>query len=514
MPQLSTDLEALTSELLALRRDGVGRIPRVVMFGSGLLRDDMPPWSRDDIAAIARNFQALSTGPTPPMPVAIGLDHVDGGPAVGRVTKLWQEPGGVLVAEFDDLPKLFAEAIRQGLWFRVSAEIEDAPPFGLPGDGMTLTGVTLLGAKRPQIKWTSHLQDLVKFAEAARRPLRPRRFVSRRRGRGFSVWSESVMDRATLLQQLVDAGVPQAFVDKLDAIAKDDTELVELVNVWLAAKAGAMPAEASEPTRAQEGMTRDEMIARILELDPAQDRATLEALDDAALKELLIQLGGPDAFAELPEVLPVPTPPAPPSTVTPTPPNPTPTPTPPTPTTPNPAAPSTPAPADVRAEFAETRRLLAQLRSERAAAAREAVARRKVEFSEREARDRVEITAFAGRLRDEGKVSPSEHDGDPAHGLPSLVDLILGQDNSRQVIAFSENGRTVKLTRREAYKRSLDARPKRKFQERIEVSRDGASPKKAFYDQIIAETKARYAAANAQPAVSLRERLGMVPRRG
>src|SRR5947207_2935543 len=106
------DLEAITAEVLRLKARGTGSVPRVALFGAGLHREGESPYSRQDIADILANFRALSTGASPPLPVLIGLDHVPGGPSVGRVPALYSEPGGVLAATLADLPLLWARAIR------------------------------------------------------------------------------------------------------------------------------------------------------------------------------------------------------------------------------------------------------------------------------------------------------------------------------------------------------------------------------------------------------------------
>jgi hypothetical protein len=486
-----TDLETLTAEVLRLKREGVGSVERVEFFGAGLHRDGESPYTREQIETIAQNFRELSEGDDPLMPVLIGLDHVEGGPAVGRVTKVWVEPGAVLCCSLSDVPRRWAEAIRLRLWGTgVSAEIEQEPPFGLPGEGPTLVGLTLLGRLRAQLKWTSEVSTLIRYAE------RHTRIGSRTR-----LYSEVVMDRGQLEEQLKAAGLSEAEIEALKAL--DDDAFMAFATAMLARMAGVTTGGADDGTSATEGMAREDMIAKILELDPGQDRAALEALDDMALKELLIQLGGPDAFAEAdgdPETTTVPTP-----TPTPTPPRPQPTPT-----------PSRPAPelGLTRAEFAEARRTLAAIKRERREFDVQVTARKKAEQKARHAAEYAEAVAVVDQLISERKARPADKDaGDPASPNWTLVDEILAHDNTKRVHRYSEGGRAAVLTARERFVKELKRREPRKYGEAVRAGKGGDSAKAALYAQIAEETKARYAAANARPAVGLRERLGMLPPR-
>jgi hypothetical protein len=229
-----TSLADLTAEVLRLKGEGVGSVERVVLFGSGMHHEGMAAYSRDDIGDILRNFQALSTGPSARLPVVIGLDHVRAwhgaaaGPAVGLVSRLFSEPGGVLAATFADLPDLWARAVRAGLWTRVSAEIDPSPPFSLPGRGCCLTGVTLLGRQRPALKWTSDLRAAVAFAELYKQSPPPRVFravpVSGRPGHA-RVFSEAAMDRDAIIARIIEK-FPERERAALEAMT--DAQLTEL----------------------------------------------------------------------------------------------------------------------------------------------------------------------------------------------------------------------------------------------------------------------------------------------
>lgn len=519
-PTLPAGLEALTAEVLRLKREGVGSVEEVEIFGSGLHRDDEPAWTREEIHAIHRNFQELSTGDDPRLGVMIGLDHIPGGPAVGRVTNLWLKPGGVLVSRFSDLPALWAEAIDLGIWDRISVEIDPEPPFGLPGEGPTLVGVTLLGAMRPQLKWTSHLKDRVRMAE--RRHLRPtrRRFRSTRLTRGHRVYSEAVMDRATLLQQLVDAGMPQTFVDQLGEAVTDDTALTQLVNAYLAAQAGAVPADGAT---AQEGMPRDQMIEEILKADPSQDRAALEAMDDAALQALLDQLA-PGVYAEYQKANPATpttpeTPAVPPTTAV----APAAQPAAPTvPTTPITLTTPTTLPPALTAQFAELQksaRVAVETANKAAAAARgETLAARR--YAERRERERweQEIDAAVDAALACGALSPADDDDKNPAILPKRKKLrnLIGVRTG--VHTYSANGKTVTKTQLEQALDELAAQTTQakkggRYSERIAAGGTQDSAAKAKYDAIRKQAADEYAARNAKPALTLEDRMGLMPSR-
>jgi hypothetical protein len=470
------DLEAITAEVLRLKEAGVGVVERVPLFGSGLHREGEPPYSRQDIADILANFRALSTGDSPPLPVVIGLDHIPGGPAVGRVPALYSEPGGVFSARLADLPLLWARAIRAGLWFRVSAEIEPEPPFGLPGKGCTLVGVSLLGKRRPQLKWSGHLSELVKYAEG-RRPAR-RWFRSEPvpgcRGK-YRVYSEAApMDRKTLLQQLLDAGWPQACVDMLDGLVKDDAELGGLVNAWLANKAGggdaaAMAAGDAGAAAALTPEQRAAIVDAVLAADPGQDRAALEAMADADLQALASSLGvtyaekanegGADVSGK------VVTPPAPPPV--------------------DAGAVAAEVEKRVAAKFAEQNRRLEQ--RERAITA--SLAKRDKAEADRAAEaERADAEEWAKRMRREGKVTPAELDPGPAEAPNfTLVDEVLSHDNTTAVRTYAENGKQVKLTRRDLFKRKVEARTPGKYGEMVPQSPAGPDAERAAQKKAIRE---------------------------
>lgn len=476
---LPADLESLTAEVLRLKAEGVGSVPELELFGAGLHREDDKVYTRQDIAAIVRNFTELSAGDAPRLPVTVGLDHLDGGPAVGLVSKVWVKPGGVLAVRVDDLPRLWSEAIEKGLWFRVSAEVADEPPFGLPGSGPCLVGMTLLGKQRPQLKWTSDLRELVKYGERSP-PARWRACRVERTAAGRRVFSEgaAMAESATTTDALIEllAAQPVQLTPEILRDMNPDTLAAIAKQLTPEAPAGDGTADAAATTaELPPDFDRVSAIEAIVAADPAQDRAALEAMDDQALYDLWLQVtGGATAGAGMmSEGKDVP-------------------------------KPQTPAALQKFAESAVT-----AIRRERQAFAREVQARQRAERAARESAELETARRFAEELVRQGKVTPAERDGDPARGIPPLAEQIVAMPNGAAVHKFSEGGKSVALTARGAFLRALAAREPRRYGERLAVG-EVSNERKQFFEKIIADTDARVAERKKRSG-TLSERLGLNP---
>jgi hypothetical protein len=145
------------------------RLDDVEIFAVGDHREGEPPWTPADLRAIVKNFElhqstdrgrvysTLVVGP----PTA-ELGHFGDGdkwmddtaiPAAGVVESLrFDEGDGILRGDIGRVPAPVADAIRRGAYFTVSAVIYPKPPPGAPGEGPMLKRVAFLGGELPQVK--------------------------------------------------------------------------------------------------------------------------------------------------------------------------------------------------------------------------------------------------------------------------------------------------------------------------------------------------------------------------
>src|SRR5262245_23824731 len=77
-------------------------------------------------------------------------------PAMGRVVNLWRD-GTKLVADFDDVPQLVEDLIKQKAYSKVSAEFYDDLLAGGQNYGAALRRVAFLGAEIPEVKTLSDI---------------------------------------------------------------------------------------------------------------------------------------------------------------------------------------------------------------------------------------------------------------------------------------------------------------------------------------------------------------------
>jgi hypothetical protein len=485
---LPSDPTELTKALLALRAQGVGAVDRVVLFGSGLHREGDEPYTRQDVADILANFQSLSTGPEPRLPVLIDLDHEGAGPRVGTVTRLWEEPGGVLCAQFGDLPQLFADAIKQRLWFRVSAAIKPEPPFGLPGTGKCLVGAALLGAQPPALKWTGQLSGVRPYADPPRI-----RCWSERVGDTTFVYSEAAtVDRKALEEKLKALGWSDAMVKAASDGITDDAAFGTFVTEALAEKAA--PAGAGGAGGNNPPMDKPAMIDAIIAADPTQDRAALEAMSDADLQALYAKVTGGTYGEEEEEGTPPPKPPV-------------------------------PAGLDAKAiaAFAERSVRTAVKTAERAIMSRLAVKEKALDArlaaeakasADREAAERRKgIDVFCESAVGSGHLTPADLDeSDPKTAHLSVRQRLYRMDATPSIQTFGEGGKPAKKSQLEIEMAAILAKPPKTYGEKLRAA-GGDGVGKEFYDAIREQAAKGYAARNALPEIPLHTRLGMLPPR-
>jgi hypothetical protein len=120
----------------------------------------------------------------------------------------------------------------------------------------------------------------------------------------------------------------------------------------------------------------------------------------------------------------------------------------------------------------EVRTLVA---AETAAFRKEAGAVKAAERARLAEEKRGRIRAFAERLLKENKITPAELDeSNPA--LPSLVERLMLCDAQATVRKFSEGGKEVALTQLDVEMRALEARPPRKYNEKLPGGKQEAVP--------------------------------------
>lgn len=223
-------------KFLPWRKPRLGVLRGVEIFSAGEHKGKQ--YTVKDLHDIAKNFKRFSgDGPGPRInpPVVIGheedqswLKKYDeaknpdtGIPAAGWPTRLWVE-GDKLKADIADLLPDVADAIAEKKYAAVSAEIYDKLPEGVDGEGKALRRLAILGGELPHVKDLRRLPhpEYSAFAEYSitARPttLKISRIETLPDG-AFRVFSEvNVMNRDEMMKQLLDAGVDQSVVETLD----------------------------------------------------------------------------------------------------------------------------------------------------------------------------------------------------------------------------------------------------------------------------------------------------------
>lgn len=489
-------------EVNHLKRHGVAEVPRAEIFTVGEHKPGSGIWTKQDLEDMVRNFNEYSRGDNAPCMVPVGLGHErdqrwvmdTGHPAIGRVTEL-ETDGRTLWGRLADFPQVFAEAVENGSYMKLSPEIYDEPPTGIPApSGAMLCRVSLLGYAIPANKQLGRVDTrLRRYAERWHCDTGVKRIRLRRTrwaGGAVFTFAEATMDESTkntLIAVIKGAypNLPDEFLASLD-----DEQLKALAAT---ATGGTDPAAS---TNAEPPSDRAQLIADILAADPSKTQAELEALSDDELKALWVQLlGQPDANAQNPPANPPPKPPAPNT-------NPNPNPTPGTPTLP----PGTP-PAVVRA-FSEMRKELAATRGEVRRLSATAVKARKAQEAHTFAQQRSTVKADLKRLAEMHAVTPADLD---EAGAENEYANLLRLASDPTVHTFGES--KEKLTRYQARIAFLETRKgtfRHLFSDRVAAGGGGKAKYEEARQAALARHAARTANASGKP---LHERLGQLPAR-
>lgn len=117
----------------------------------------------EDLDQMVNNFALLKNDIKPPVKLGhtskLNKEVDEGQPAFGWVQGL-KRVGDKLIASFKDVPEILMDAIKKGLYKRVSAEIYYNVKHGGKNIGKVLSGVALLGSAIPAVK---NLKDLTAY---------------------------------------------------------------------------------------------------------------------------------------------------------------------------------------------------------------------------------------------------------------------------------------------------------------------------------------------------------------
>lgn len=431
-------------------------VPGVEIFATGTFNGET--WTLSDLAEIARNFNELGPHGKDLLkpPVVLGheedqefLERTDI-PAAGWPSRVWVKAyrddatgrmEGILKADFGEVPEEIAKLVDARAYRKVSSEIYDdfTDDFGV-GHGKALRRVSLLGGEIPKVKRLADI-PLSRFGErgsglGSRRASSGFRFThatkSPRGGTTFCFSEVVSMDRTAAIAA-IKAAMPN--MDQVILDGMSDEQLIALASNLPAPSALSAPnPDAAGDTAMMADMpaTREDLIAAIVAL--GQDPAALEAMDDAGLQSLWMELtGGTEAV----------TPAAPPETALAETPRGT------TGGGARQSAPSGRQPQKVTLQFAE-RYAADTLRKAQATNAALSAANRQLATRQVEQK-RQTVKAFTEQLVSEGRIRPVD--------VPAYTTALMCLDDTRPVHKFAENGRTTMVSAFEAKKRELAKLP-------------------------------------------------------
>lgn len=260
---------------------------KVEVFAAGTHRGR--EYTEADLQQMVDNFRQYSTGPDALLKPPAVLGHEEhqellensGLPAAGWVVSLWKE-GPKLMAKVAGIPDKIAKLINQQSYRKVSAEIYDEPPEGIPGKGMMLRRIALLGGEIPQVKTLADLPaaQLEKYREAAfSRMLRtqpaPLLFAEEKRKPCKNTEGQTMPNLQALIDALGEFGVKPE-----DAPAAID-KLMPLFSGEPAAEAAQDdPAAMADPVAP--APNKEEMIAALVA--KGEDAAALNAMSPEELQ--------------------------------------------------------------------------------------------------------------------------------------------------------------------------------------------------------------------------------------
>lgn len=253
-------------------------LPRVEIFAAGTHRGKTYTIrDLDDMVDAFRKYSASGGKTSVPLAVPAVLGHDEaaeqdllqqtGLPAAAWCEDLWRE-GDTLCARLEDVPPVIAKLIKTRRYRRVSAEVYDRHPPGLPTAGLAkrmLRRIAFLGGEIPQVKTLADIptdfSESRPFAKVGRRvtQLRAVRVVPRPEAGSFLIFSEvTEMDKEALLAKLQEFGMDTAALQGCD-----ENALSEMVRV-LGGKADDAKAAATD-TPTPDASTPDATVSPTVE---------------------------------------------------------------------------------------------------------------------------------------------------------------------------------------------------------------------------------------------------------
>jgi hypothetical protein len=281
------------------------KLPGVNLFASGIYRGQ--PWPPARVRGIAENIRKNKTLLVPP--AVLGheedqewLERTDL-PAAG-----WVDPDSVqcipdpdypgqvlLTGDVVNVPPEVASLIRDGSYANCSGEFYELMNDFAESQGFTMRRLGLLGGEVPQVKRLGRLPMPVPMTEL--KVFAEAAVVLRPcdTGQFLSFAERQTMDRAAAMTAILAAlpGLSQATLDALT-----DDALKDMVAHLPAPAAPVVP---MDDAPAPAGPTRDEMIAALV--GAGQDQATVAAMSDADLKAAfdLVKGAAPVAMDDKPD---------------------------------------------------------------------------------------------------------------------------------------------------------------------------------------------------------------------
>lgn len=473
------------------------------IFAVGKHRDK--DYTPRDLANMVENFRKFSTGSKPLLRVPAVLGHEETQefldrsdlPAAAWCDRVYTR-GGKLLSDWSNVPPKVAKLLNRKAYRRVSAEVYDEPPEGIPGQGKMLRRVAFLGGEIPQVKSLDDIPMVEEHAERGERfrPVVTKFSEARRRPRAgtWVVFGEvRPMNRDDMLQMLARHGVDvevcrdcpdqvlaemlRVIDSKADAAASgmggNDVNPTQSKAMW------AQVDDAGDGKRKKDGDYDDDKMqgewhTRMGEngddVPEPKDDDEREAMKSQALKmfdrvrKMMDKCGYKMAEAgKFPEN----------------------------------SSPDLAQMADASSYFQAVKPQGSGQTGPASDSQVTGTSGEGIKFSERQVRKivdaavaqvrkefggireqteqlaantkRANITKFCETMVQAGKVAPAELDpGDPKNPRPTLIDRLMRADARTTVHKFSENGKEVKLTELDLQMREIETRPQLvRFGERL-----------------------------------------------
>lgn len=452
------------------------------IFAVGKHRDK--DYTPRDLANMVENFRKFSTGSKPLLRVPAVLGHEETQefldrsdlPAAAWCDRVYTR-GGKLLSDWSNVPPKVAKLLNRKAYRRVSAEVYDEPPEGIPGQGKMLRRVAFLGGEIPQVKSLDDIPTVEEHAERGERfrPVVTKFSEARRRPRAgtWVVFGEvRPMNRDDMLQMLARHGVDvEVCRDCPDQVL---AEMLRVIDSKADAAASGMGGNDVNPTQSGNPVAQvdDDDRANLVEDDVPEpkDDDEREAMKSQALKmfdrvrKMMDKCGYKMAEAgKFPEN----------------------------------SSPDLAQMADASSYFQAVKPQGSGQTGPASDSQVTGTSGEGIKFSERQVRKivaaavdqvrrefggireqteqlaantkRANITKFCETMVQAGKVAPAELDpGDPKNPRPTLIDRLMRADARTTVHKFSENGKEVKLTELDLQMREIETRPQLvRFGERL-----------------------------------------------